>query len=289
MIHFIIVSYSELAQIKTLLDFIVEQKKGDWVIHVADNKGVIALEEYSSQKNIDYHVFQNIGYGSAVNSVLKSLEIKADDLFFISNDDVTIHEKDSLHRMVDGFRKLKETNNNIGPVVPQYINHDKSVEKRFTEIQKNTVNWYSEIYFSPAALWLVDGHFLKNVGGFFPSFFMYGEDRELSYRWNSMGYQSYLLDQIQVEHTFNYPPKTKTQQLELEHNNLVAFYLKPGNDKSRAFIFVLKSILSAIVRIDFSRVIILIKANSRFLENIQTWKREKQQLNQKQEFRFIKD
>lgn len=287
MIHFIIVSYSELPQIKTLLDFIVEQKKGDWVIHVADNKGVTALEEYCKASNIDYHSFLNIGYGSAVNSVLKSLEIKADDLFFISNDDVTIHEKDSLHHMVDGFRRLKGTNNNIGPVVPQYINHDKSVDQRFTEIQKNITDWYSEIYFSPAAFWLVDGHFLRNVGGFFPSFFMYGEDRELSYRWNSLGYQSYLLNRIMVEHTFNYPPKTITQQLELEHNNLVAFYLKPGNDKSRAFIFVLKSILSAIVRFDFSRVNILFKIYSRFLKNNQTWKKEKQQLNQKQEFRFI--
>ncbi|MBO6515829.1 MAG: glycosyltransferase family 2 protein [Bacteroidia bacterium] len=287
MIHVVIVSYCEWEALEPTISDFLNVQDVDIQIHVADN-----LEAVSVQRQVEllpavsYKSFSNVGYGQAFNLYVAELQLMESDLLIVSNDDVRI-QPDALKKLVDGYQTARKHIGKIGPVSPSYSANGNDMN-HFAEGKIKLDSGVSTVAFSPAALWLMDHDFLVHVGGFVPNFFLYAEDRELCYRSLYYGYQPILVEDATVEHEFRYPPTHKANRIELECNTISAQFLNPSESKMQASQFALKSLISALLRLDFKRFSFVWKGYGLFRKRRKSLLVVKQKILDKElKFRFL--
>lgn len=150
-----------------------------------DNTIQIIEEKYSRHVTL-YKSEINLGFGKGNNVGLKYALKNNYDYAFLLNQDAFL-ETDTLKRMID----VSESNNEYGILSPIHLNADGSkLEMYFSEFvnYRNNPYFYSDfvmkkaiqdVYdfkFISAAAWLLPLNTLKNIGGFDPIFWHYGED-----------------------------------------------------------------------------------------------------------------
>ncbi len=124
---------------------------------------------------------KNLGFGKANNLGLNYLLKNNIDYAFLLNQDAWI-ESDMLEKLVTA----SQANTEFGIISPVHLSPDgKSLDHGFANYSKiKTIeqlpqpsNHLVELSFVNAAFWLLPIETVKNIGGFSPLFYHYGEDR----------------------------------------------------------------------------------------------------------------
>ncbi|UAB81227.1 glycosyltransferase family 2 protein [Marixanthomonas sp. SCSIO 43207] len=180
----IIVTYNGMPWIAKCLASCVGYK-----IYIVDNASIDGTPAYiqkhfnsatliKSNKNLGFGKANNIGITRALKEGFKNVFLLNQDAYIVGNSILTLE-------------KTHNSNTEFGILSPIHLNGlGTKLDKRFAKLvayDKNK-NFYSdyvlnnqksaiyEIPFVNAAGWYVSGDCLKNVGGFDPLFFHYGED-----------------------------------------------------------------------------------------------------------------
>ncbi len=151
----------------------------------------------------------NQGFGRANNIGLKiALQEKADYVFLLNQD--AYIEPDTIKNLID----IHQKNPKYGVLSPLHINKNNYLDEKFSALifsennkifqdyllNQNKAVLY-EVNWVNAAAWLLPLETLKNIGGFNPVFFMYGEDGDYCKRVKYHGYKIGIYINSKIVHT----------------------------------------------------------------------------------------
>ena len=163
----------------------------------SDNTVAIIKQHYPQVILIENR--DNLGFGKANNVGLTYALQNKFDYAFLLNQDAWI-EKDMLEKLIIA----SEANPDFGIISPVHLSSDgKSLDHGFIDYSKkktidelpHTPSQLIELPFVNAAFWLLPIETVKNIGGFSPLFYHYGEDRNYILRSAFHNYKTgYLSD-----------------------------------------------------------------------------------------------
>ncbi len=171
-------------------------------IFVIDNASSDNTPDYIAKKFPQVHLVKskkNLGFGAANNIGLQYAIDNGYDYVYLLNQDawvkddtfeklVSIHQKHPEYGILSPIQleaNEQHFDYNFGAIISQWSNETKTCEDLFFE-RKNDVLPIPRIM---AAHWLISQKCLRDVGGFSPAFFHYGEDDNYADRvWNK-GYK----------------------------------------------------------------------------------------------------
>ncbi len=289
MLHAVIVSYCSWDELEPTVDSFYNAVGVRFQLHVADNRGVEEIQlRLEGLANSNYYRFENIGYGEAFNRVVDQLPLLESDLVLVSNDDVQFNSS-VLQQLQMGYEDAKKRYLKPGLIIPRYVDSRGMPDDRFIVGKKDEAE-FTPIEFSPGAFWLMDVTFLKEVGGFVPGFFMYGEDRELAYRSLYFGYQNVLCTHAQVQHTFDYPLKDNKLRSFFERNVFATQFMRSKVNGDVFWLFVARSFLSRLIRFRFRGLLDTYFGYLYFKQDKDKFKKNVELIkNSTLQFRFIKN
>ncbi len=186
----VIVTYNGAAWIGQCLTSIMEGRRVPSII-VVDNAST------DETKQIVRHGFpqvtlieneSNLGFGQANNAGIREAMRAKADFIFLLNQDTTVNEE-TVVRLLDAFRRAEKR---YGVICPVHLNGsgtalDFGFASYLTEhfpgrdaadlISDGDAN-IVEVAFVNAAAWMIRSEVFREIGGFAPLFFHYGEDRD---------------------------------------------------------------------------------------------------------------
>lgn len=261
----IIVNYNVRHLLEKCLESVrIASGEIDSEIIVVDNNSTDGSREYFPKTftNINYQYNnENLGFAKACNQGLR--DSKGQFVLFLNPD--TIVSQDCLQkcisffnshpeagavgvRMVDGNGKfLKESKRGFPSPTASFYKlfglaglFPKS--KLFSQYYLGHLkeNETHEIDVLSGAFMMIRNDVLKKIKGFDDSFFMYGEDIDISYRIKQEGYKKIYLGDITITHM-----KGKSTPLDLKYvnsfyNAMIIFVKKHySNNRSPVFLFIL--------------------------------------------------
>lgn len=293
MIHFIIVSYCNWDQISDLCDSALKYNKGEaselLQLHIVDNLGddVIKLK-VAGIPSAKYYHFGNVGYGQGFNNVLNQIQLLKSDLFIISNDDVKLKNLRPVKELIDAHFRLKKDVKNLGILSASYMSSDDFVDSsRYFKLTSNSIEGATQMLFGPGAFWLIGYDFINQVGGFYPGFFLYGEDLELINRGTHYRFKHFLIHNSVVIHDFNYPPEDKYLRILKEKNIISALFLNPQSKVKDPHMFAIKGLAVSLLFGNLARFGRILKGYFGFLLDMSKLKQDKTQLLNNKPFRFL--
>ena len=164
----------------------------------------------------------NLGFGRANNIGIACALNRGADFVFILNQDA--------HVAVNAIQLLVQAaiaNPNTGILCPMQLNEaGTGIDPTFLHhylapnvpalINDAVLSSMAESYVAsalPAAAWLFSDHFLMEVGGFDPLFFMYCEDDDLCSRATFMGYEVRIVPASTFYHCRGFHEKTSSESV----------------------------------------------------------------------------
>ncbi|MFK7777456.1 MAG: glycosyltransferase family 2 protein [Gimesia sp.] len=187
----VIVTFNASTWINCCIESVLNQSVSTIQIIVIDNNSqddtVEKLDRYGKKITV-IHSPGNIGFGRANNiGINKSIEMGCDYCFLL-NQDAWI-EPGCIASLVDAA----EDNQDAGILSPVQCSYDSNnlhcgFQSYLPSQQRQLLPEFPfEVNFIQAALWLIPVNTLREVGGFDPVFFMYGEDDDLAARVRNSG------------------------------------------------------------------------------------------------------
>ena len=181
------------------------------VIDNASNDGTV---EYIREHFPEIHLIEskeNLGFGRANNIGMRYALDHGCDYVFLLNQDAWV-EPNSLTELVRVAEKYPEygilspihltaDKSSIEPHLLSYIANDKITDPTF--VQDLYFNTLKEVYTSKyinAAAWLLPQNTLKNIGGFCPLIYHYGEDDDYMNRVHFHGLKIALVPSARIVH-----------------------------------------------------------------------------------------
>ncbi len=208
LVSIIIVNFNGLKFLPRLLQSIYSQTLQDFEIIMVDNGSSDESINYVSSNHKDVKVIQyeNRGYGSACNRGAK--EAVGKYLFFL-NEDMYLPE-DFTEKMVNCFKQKVSDSIKIGGLSCRMVGFE--IDPSNSHIAGgNKVDLFGFAY--PEYVWSDKNFFILSgspfftqretfldVGGFEEYIFLYGEDAELSWRYNILGYKLYVNNDTYIHH-----------------------------------------------------------------------------------------
>ena len=184
-IYIIIVTYNGVKWIQKCLEscqnypvIVVDNNSKDNTIPIIE-KEFVGVTLIKQTNNLGFGIANNIG-------IRKALDLGADYVFLLNQDAYlvagTIENLIKIHQSNLGYGilspiHLNGTGNKLDRNFSYYVSYDKN--KEFYSdfiINKCSKNKLYQVPFVNAAAWLLPKSTLKNIGGFDPIFFHYGED-----------------------------------------------------------------------------------------------------------------
>ncbi|GGH46030.1 glycosyltransferase [Mangrovimonas yunxiaonensis] len=176
---------------------------GDYPVIVVDNASADDTVGFIEQQFPNVTLLKqdtNLGFGQANNlGVSYALNHGAKQVFLLNQDayleETTITQMVEVHKQYPEYGVLSPMHlNGRGDTLDyNFLNYIKRSKTFLTDCflpQKSTnKNHLVEIEFVNAALWLISKECLKEVGGFNPYFFLYGEDRDYINRVHYKGFK----------------------------------------------------------------------------------------------------
>ena len=171
---------------------------------IVDNYSIDGFRDWIIGKLPSANIFllsENMGFGAANNRGIEIVVRRDAEYILLLNQDAWLLPG-SLDIMLDLFKM----NENLGIVSPLHLNSNlKSFDSNFKNCfsvgdftsyflrkKLGLNNEFISLPFVNAAIWLLSVDCLKNVGGFNPSFYHYGEDNEFCDRLISRGYKIFI-------------------------------------------------------------------------------------------------
>ncbi|MDD4727671.1 MAG: glycosyltransferase family 2 protein [Dysgonamonadaceae bacterium] len=191
----IIVSYNFEPWIDKCLPSVFTSTIPNTVLVIDNNSSDNTVERI--QKNYPQVILiqnkENLGFGKANNVGLTYALQNNFDYAFLLNQDTWI-EKDMLEKLI----VASETSPNFGIISPVHLSSDgTSLDHGFADYSKKesieqlpqSSTQLVELPFVNAAFWLLPIKTVKEIGGFCPLFYHYGEDRNYILRATFHGYK----------------------------------------------------------------------------------------------------
>ncbi|MDC0408581.1 glycosyltransferase family 2 protein [Flavobacteriaceae bacterium] len=215
----IVVTYNGIQYIEKCLDSLITES----TVIVVDNNSSDGTVNFINNKYKDVILIRlnkNLGFGQGNNiGIGKAIELGACHIFLLNQDAYAI--SDCISKLV----ATSKLNPSYGILSPIHFNKNKTeLDKSFQllaprELLGDMISQKSfhEIYpvsFINAAAWLIPVSVLKNIGGFDPIFFHYGEDVNFSQRVRFHGYKSGIISSAAICHdskNIYYELKTDSQ------------------------------------------------------------------------------
>lgn len=186
---------------------------------------------------------ENLGFGRANNIGLARALDESADYVFLLNQDAWI-EGDTIKRLIEA------TAEGVAILSPLHLNGaGDALDQNFANclLSSMTSRHISDMFLGMnvavyearrvnAAAWFMHTRFIRQVGGFDPDFFMYGEDDDYMHRVAYRGYKIGVCPPARIYHDRQYREK-KPQ--EASNANKVAFkvYLKDINQSLAGLVF----------------------------------------------------
>lgn len=213
----IIVTYNAEALIEMCINSIRQSTIQSDII-VVDNCSADKTVNIIKEKFGDVHLIscnKNLGFGAANNIGIKHALKESSDYFLLLNQDAFL-TPETLEALVE----VGENNNEFGIISPVHLNAEN------TAFDPSFVNYYisnfncpdfiSDVYlgrlkkiyackFVNAAAWLVSKKCIDTIGGFNPSFFMYGEDNDYCNRALYHGFKIGICRNARITHLRSHP------------------------------------------------------------------------------------
>lgn len=189
----------------------------------------------------------NLGFGKANNVGLAYVLENNYNYAFLLNQDTSI-EKDMLEKLI----VVAEGNPNFGIISPVHLSSDgTSLDHGFADYSnKETVaqlpqpsSQLVELPFVNAAFWLLPVDTIKNIGGFSPLFYHYGEDRDYILR---TAYHNYKIGYLPNAFGIHYRQNRKVTNKQFLHAEYVYFLSELANINYNLAKAIAYSVLAAI-------------------------------------------
>ncbi|MCK9160418.1 MAG: glycosyltransferase family 2 protein [Bacteroidaceae bacterium] len=158
--------------------------------HSDDHTTEIIRQSYPEVKLIECNT--NLGFGKANNIGMKIAIEQKYDAIFLLNQDAWVEPK-TIGTLYD----ISQKNKKYGILSPVHLTgNGENIDKGFADYAK--INERNElpkdqeivpIEFVNAALWMIPTRIIREMGGFSPLFFLYGEDKDFVNRLRFHGYR----------------------------------------------------------------------------------------------------
>ncbi len=213
--------------------------------HSNDNTVERIKQEYPQVLLIENK--ENFGFGKANNVGLTYALENNYNYAFLLNQDTRI-KKDMLEKLLIAA----ENNPNFGVVSPVHLSSDgTSLDHGFADYSnKETVEQLPqpssqlvELPFINAAFWLLPVETIKNIGGFSPLFYHYGEDRDYLLR---TAYHNYKIGYLPNAFGIHYRQNRKVTNKQFLHAEYVYFLSELANINHSLAKAIAYSVLAAI-------------------------------------------
>ena len=220
----IVVTYNGEKWIRNCLASVAPEKGVDGV--VVDNGSTDGTVETVRREFPHVAVVQtgkNIGFGRANNIGLRMALEKGYEYAYLLNQDAWILP-DDIKKLMEAARRHPE----YGIVSPIHVYSDmaelddcfrKAVPKTLIDGSMLAANMEGAIYQTkkniPAAHWLLNLNVVREVGGFSPTFFHFGEDDNLTHRMLFRGYKCGIVPSVCAVHDRKSRVKDKDAILKL--------------------------------------------------------------------------
>jgi len=178
------------------------QKKVDVLIQQLTKQGISKKDIYIKDNTND-----NIGYASAINTILRKILNKY-DYFFIINPDLEI-EKNCLSELLEVFKKDKKA----GIVGPRSIKDNTYIDGgsldrvRYSSIlkdqrldRKKTKELYKEVTYVSGSAMLIKKEVFKKIGLLKEDYFLYYEETDFCLRARKAGFKMLINPEAIVKH-----------------------------------------------------------------------------------------
>jgi GT2 family glycosyltransferase len=196
----IIVTYNPLRWINHLENYLESENLLQSVIFI-DNGSTDGFKQWSLKKGYSHKIIfldYNLGFGAANNIGIEIALKKKADYILLLNQDAWL-----LPGVISQLVAIYQKEKNVGIVTPLHFNatlngldsnfKDYLSASKLTDYISNgsfgSELLYVESKFINAAIWLLTADCIRNVGGFNPSFYHYGEDNEYCNRLLKRGYR----------------------------------------------------------------------------------------------------
>lgn len=266
MVSVIIVSYKVKHYIEQVLCSLYKSNQ-EIEVFVVDNASGDGSVEYLSARYPQVHYIANsgnVGFGKANN---QALELAKGEYVLFLNPDTIVAE-----RTLEGCINLMESDAEIGAIGVRMQYSDghfapesrRSVPTPFVSFCKMSglsrlfpeSKLFARYHLSymdrdmPCEIEVVSGAYmfvrksvLDIVGGFDESFFMYGEDVDLSYRILKAGYKNYYLPLPILHYKGESTTKTSYSYAKAFYDAMTIFFTKHYRNYSRLFTFLVKMVV----------------------------------------------
>ena len=230
-VYCIIVTYNGIKWIEKCLNSLKNSNYPLKVIiidnHSTDNTCEIIETKFPEFKLVKSE--ENLGFGKANNIGIEMAYQAGADYFFLLNQDAYI-TPDTIGVLVQSAIKEPE----YGIISPMHLNGaGDAFDFNFANyyiIPKNCPNLYSDIYlnkiqdklyetdFVNAAAWLISKKCIKDVGGFNPVFYHYGEDNNYLHRAIYHGFKVGINPKAQIMHDRENGKTSNSEEYQLFNN-----------------------------------------------------------------------
>ncbi len=144
---------------------------------------------------------RNAGFAIAANQAINYAIENNFNYLCLFNQDVKLNPKD-IEQLLPYFIQYPD----LVIISPFHLKNESETEYYFNDIlKKNKIQFpYNSFYFVPfvhAACWIIDLTKIREIGGFNPIFFIYGEDLNLCHRIEHAGYKIGIVPKVTIIHS----------------------------------------------------------------------------------------
>jgi GT2 family glycosyltransferase len=243
-VSIILVSYRSSNKI---LDYLKNISKKIQII-VVDNSNNIKLKNdiCRKYKNVKVILSKNIGYGAAANLAKKFIKTK---YFILSNPDIKGLNIKIIRKIYNIAIKIENNFLSIGP----QINFKK----------KNQINTLEKVKKISGSFMFFNSKTFDELKGFDENIFLYFEEDDICKRGNKKGFNTYIVNDVKLDHKAGTTPENFSRNEEKEIKKLLLwhfiwskfYYYNKHYGKILSIIIFLPILIRIIMRIAYYKLI----------------------------------
>ena len=243
-VSIILVSYKSSNKV---LDYLKNISKKIQII-VVDNSNNIKLKNDICRKyrNVKVILSKNIGYGAAANLGKKFIKSK---YFILSNPDIKGLNIKIIKKI---YNKAIKIENNFLSIGPQ-INFKK----------KNQINTLEKVKKISGSFMFFNSKTFDELKGFDENIFLYFEEDDICKRGNKKGFNTYIVNDVKLDHKAGTTPENFSRNEEKEIKKLLLwhfiwskfYYYNKHYGKILSIIIFLPIIIRIVMRIAYYKII----------------------------------